>query len=152
MRLLKALPHIAVSKQLRLLWRSEDERVSQMEENAHCPLPEKLSSPRILPFNEFFVCTPQYGAVLPPSGSGGQTRAGPSVSGPEPGDGQRGLVRVGLVRVGLAARSRRTAPNKRSASRARFLFNGQSNLGSSFIWTTTYRLDFASYVCNNIEF
>ncbi|KAM7370168.1 hypothetical protein PAMP_011443 [Pampus punctatissimus] len=27
-----------------------------MEENAHCPSPEKLSSLAFLPFNEFFVC------------------------------------------------------------------------------------------------
>lgn len=30
-------------KQLRPLWVSEDKRVNEMEENAHCPSPEKLS-------------------------------------------------------------------------------------------------------------
>lgn len=32
-----------------------------MEENAHCPRPEKLSSLAFLPFNEFIVCAPRFG-------------------------------------------------------------------------------------------
>ncbi|KAK9527965.1 hypothetical protein VZT92_014471 [Zoarces viviparus] len=75
-----------------------------MEENAHCPFPEKLSSPRILPLNEFFVCAPRSGAV--PLG----------FRGAEPSRAQRtgalGMDR-GLVSVGTVRRSRGAATDKR---------------------------------------
>jgi hypothetical protein len=67
-----------VSKQLRPLWTSEDERASQMKENAHCPRPEKLSSLAFflgLSMNSLFVCAPASGPVL--QGSEGQCWAGP---------------------------------------------------------------------------